>query len=177
MGSSRLSRSTSSGSRPVATLRRRFSGARCRQTDSGLLRTLAMPDQHDPSSLSILVVFDVEKRGAGQHDSGRAEDMSSTQASADSPRAESDAKKGECARLRRRRAGDNASTRYPTPFVGYKVDTQFRARDKCRYAAIAAAVADHSRRSEGHQWAEAHGRRQRSPTATELAVLAVTSSA
>jgi hypothetical protein len=73
MGSSRLLRSTSSSSRPVATFRRRFSRARCRQADSGLLPTLATPDQHDPSSLSILVVFDGEKCAAGQHDSGRAE--------------------------------------------------------------------------------------------------------
>jgi hypothetical protein len=39
-----------------------------------------MPDQRDPSSLSILVVLDGERCGAVEHDSGRADSLANARA-------------------------------------------------------------------------------------------------
>lgn len=46
------------------------------QADSGLVRTLAMRDQHDPSALSLLVVFESEEKArARESDPRRAEGL------------------------------------------------------------------------------------------------------
>lgn len=60
-----------------AELRKLFQQLRdAEQADSGLVRTLAMRDQNDPSSLSLLVVFESEEKArARENDPRRAEGL------------------------------------------------------------------------------------------------------
>jgi len=51
------------------------------QADSGLVRTLAMRDQNDPSSLSLLVVFESEESArARENDPRRADGLAAARA-------------------------------------------------------------------------------------------------
>ncbi len=51
------------------------------QADSGLVRTLVMREQHDPNSLTMLVVFEsVEKARARENDPRRAEGLAAARA-------------------------------------------------------------------------------------------------
>jgi quinol monooxygenase YgiN len=65
-----------------AELRKLFQQLRdAEQADSGLVRTLAMRDQNDPSSLSLLVVFESEEKArARENDPRRAEGLAAARA-------------------------------------------------------------------------------------------------
>jgi quinol monooxygenase YgiN len=65
-----------------AGLQRLFQQLRdAEQADSGLVRTLAMHDQADPNSLSILVVFESEEQArARENDPRRADALAAARA-------------------------------------------------------------------------------------------------
>jgi len=65
-----------------AGLRKLFQQLRdAEQADSGLVRTLAMRDQNDPSSLSLLVVFESEENArARENDPRRADGLAAARA-------------------------------------------------------------------------------------------------
>lgn len=65
-----------------AELRKLFQQLRdAEQADTGLVRTLAMRDQNDPSSLSLLVVFESEEKArARENDPRRAEGLAAARA-------------------------------------------------------------------------------------------------
>ena len=65
-----------------AGLRKLFQQLRdAEQADSGLVRTLAMRDQNDPSSLSLLVLFESEEKArARENDPRRAEGLAAARA-------------------------------------------------------------------------------------------------
>ena len=58
-----------------AELRKLFQQLRdTEQADSGLVRTLAMRDQNDPSSLSLLVVFESEEKARAREEDPRRQE-------------------------------------------------------------------------------------------------------